>query len=84
MLQPLLMLGLYTFVFGVVFGALWPGIVTAFIAFRLFDIWKPWLIGRVDARGDGLGVMLDDALAGVAAGAAVLVLAWLAHGAFAG
>lgn len=65
---------------GVGFPALWPGVLTAFLAFRLFDIWKPWLIGRVDARGTPLSVMLDDALAGVFAAVAVGVGAWLAHG----
>ena len=67
---------------GVGFAALWPGIVTAFLAFRLFDIWKPLVIGRVDRRGDALGVMLDDALAGVAAAGVVVLLAWLAHAGF--
>jgi len=65
---------------GAGFAALWPGILTAFLAFRLFDIWKPLVIGRVDRRGDALGVMLDDLLAGVAAGALVLIFAWLSHG----
>jgi phosphatidylglycerophosphatase A len=38
----------------------------AFLLFRLFDIWKPWPIGRVDRRiGGGLGIMLDDVLAAV-------------------
>ena len=69
---------------GVPFPALWPGILAAFLAFRLFDIWKPWLIGRIDRRGDALGVLLDDALAGVAAGGLVVILAWLAHGPLAG
>lgn len=66
---------------GVAFAALWPGILTAFLAFRLFDIWKPWIIGRVDRRGDALGLMLDDGLAGVAAAGTVIGLAVLAHGA---
>ena len=36
----------------------------AFLLFRLFDITKPWPIGRVDQEvGGGLGVMLDDMLA---------------------
>lgn len=69
---------------GVQFLALWPGIIAAFLAFRLFDIWKPWVIGKVDARGDALGLMLDDALAGVAAGAVVMALASLAHSGFGG
>lgn len=38
--------------------------MAAFVLFRLFDIWKPFPIGWVDARvKGGLGVMLDDALA---------------------
>ena len=43
----------------------------AFIFFRIFDIWKPSLIGKIDrdVKG-GLGVMGDDVLAGIAAGIA--------------
>ncbi|NNJ66888.1 MAG: phosphatidylglycerophosphatase A [Boseongicola sp.] len=59
--------------------ALWPGIVAAFLFFRLFDIWKPWVIGKVDARGDATGVMLDDVLAGLFAAIVVLALAALVH-----
>ncbi len=58
----------------------WPGWVGAFLAFRLFDIWKPWIIGRADRRADALGVMLDDLLAGLAAAAVVAAAAALAHG----
>lgn len=43
----------------------------AFIYFRIFDIWKPSLIGRIDEKvKGGWGVMGDDLLAGVAAGIA--------------
>lgn len=43
----------------------------AFIFFRLFDIWKPSIIGKIDrdVKG-GLGVMGDDIVAGIAAGIA--------------
>ncbi len=58
---------------------LWPGIALAFALFRLFDIWKPWIIGKVDERGDATGVMLDDVLAGIFAAIVVLALAALAH-----
>ncbi len=61
--------------------AMWPGWLSAFLLFRLFDIWKPWLIGHADRRGDALGLMLDDMLAGFAAALGVLALAALAHGA---
>ena len=39
-------------------------ILAAFLAFRLFDIWKPWPIRDLDHRlHGGLGIMLDDVLA---------------------
>ena len=44
-------------------------ILASFGAFRLFDIWKPSLIGVIDRKvKGGLGVMGDDILAGVAGG----------------
>ncbi|NIB39048.1 phosphatidylglycerophosphatase A [Pseudomaricurvus alkylphenolicus] len=47
-------------------GWLWP--LLGFIWFRLFDIWKPWPISWADKRvGGGLGIMLDDVLAGLMA-----------------
>ena len=58
----------------------YPGWVGAFIFFRLFDIWKPWLVGRADRRHDAVGVMLDDLWAGLFAGIATMVAAGLAHG----
>ena len=46
-----------------------------FLAFRLFDIWKPWPVGWADRSvHGGLGVMLDDMLAGLFA-AGVVILA---------
>lgn len=60
--------------------AAYPGWVAAFLFFRLFDIWKPWLVGRADARHDAIGVMLDDLWAGLFAGLAVMVAAGVAHG----
>lgn len=60
--------------------ALWPGWVAAFLLFRLFDIWKVGLVGWADRRGDPLGVMLDDVIAGVLAAIGVVILAALAHG----
>ncbi|PTX73510.1 phosphatidylglycerophosphatase A [Sulfitobacter mediterraneus] len=59
---------------------MWPGWIAAFILFRLFDITKPWIIGWADRRGDALGVMLDDVIAGVFAAIGVVVLAALFHG----
>ncbi len=42
--------------------------LAGFVLFRLFDILKPWPIGWLDRRvGGGLGIMLDDVVAGIAA-----------------
>ena len=65
---------------GAALGDLWPGWITAFVLFRLFDIWKPGPIGWADRRGDALGVMLDDILAGLAAAIGVVAFAALSHG----
>ncbi|MRU13826.1 phosphatidylglycerophosphatase A [Roseovarius sp. A21] len=65
---------------GAALTALWPGWVAAFILFRLFDIWKPGPVGWADRRGDALGVMLDDIIAGIFAGLGVVLLAGLSHG----
>jgi phosphatidylglycerophosphatase A len=59
---------------------MWPGWIAAFALFRLFDIWKPWIIGWADRRGDALGVMLDDVIAGVFAAIGVMALAAFSHG----
>lgn len=40
-------------------------ILLGFVAFRLFDIWKPYPIRRLEHIGQGVGIMADDALAGV-------------------
>ena len=54
-------------------GAMW--ISGGFILFRIFDIAKPWPVSWADRQvGGGLGVMLDDVVAGAYA-ALVLALA---------
>lgn len=41
-------------------------VVLGFVLFRLFDIFKPWPIGYLDRRvHGGLGIMLDDLIAGI-------------------
>lgn len=59
--------------------ALWPGWISAFVLFRVFDIWKPGPVGLADRREDALGVMLDDLIAGFLAAMCVFVLAVFAH-----
>jgi phosphatidylglycerophosphatase A len=48
------------------FPPLWYLALLAFVLFRVFDILKPFPIGYIDKRvKGGLGVMLDDVLAGL-------------------
>ena len=53
----------------------WPHAVLALLLFRLFDIWKPWPIRRLEQLPDGTGIMLDDVAAGAFALALGFVLA---------
>lgn len=49
--------------------------VLGFVLFRILDIVKPWPISWLDRRvAGGLGIMLDDMLAGVIAGLLLLAL----------
>ncbi len=51
------------------------GVILSFIFFRIYDITKPSLIGRIDKEvKGGLGVVADDALAGVLAGLSALLI----------
>ena len=57
----------------------YPGWVAGFLLFRLFDIWKPGPVGWADRRGDALGVMLDDVIAGAIAAVITLAMAAFSH-----
>ena len=58
------MAGFWLTMFAVPFSGL--NILVSFLAFRLFEILRPWRIGRVDRKVQGgLGIMLDDVLAAI-------------------
>ncbi len=42
-----------------------PGVVVGFLVFRVLDVVKPWPAARFESLHGGLGVMADDAMAGV-------------------
>ena len=48
-----------------------PFVIMAFILFRIFDIWKPYPIRRIEKLPWGWGIMTDDLAAGLYA------LAWV-------
>ncbi len=56
----------------------WKSWLGAFLLFRLLDIWKPQPVRRLESLHGGLGIMADDAMAGVYA-AGVLLLAGYLH-----
>lgn len=63
--------------------ALYPGLITAFVAFRAFDILKPGPVGWADRQHGAFGIMADDVIAGWLAAMIVALAAVLAHLVFA-
>jgi len=55
----------------------WYYMLLAFILFRLFDIFKPMGIRRMENIKGGLGVMMDDILAGVYSCILILIVKWV-------
>ena len=56
----------------------WKYLLLGFLLFRLFDIWKPYPIKKLESLPGGWGIMADDWLAGVYA--AILLRAALHFG----
>ncbi|MGM0594395.1 MAG: phosphatidylglycerophosphatase A family protein [Pseudomonadota bacterium] len=55
----------------------WYWLLLGFLLFRFFDVIKPWPIRWIDRRVEGgLGIMLDDVLAGIFGLAVMQLLAW--------
>ena len=50
------------------------GAIVGFVIFRLFDVIKPWPANRLEALPGGLGMMADDAMAGIYGNVAMRVL----------
>jgi phosphatidylglycerophosphatase A len=58
----------------------WQWLAAAFVIFRFFDIVKPWPIREADhSLKGGVGIMLDDVLAGVFTGVILYVTQVLLH-----
>ncbi len=58
----------------------WKYLLLGFILFRVFDIWKPWPIRRLEKLPGGWGIMADDWMAGIYA--AILLRVALHFGLF--
>ncbi len=56
----------------------WEWMLLGFILFRIFDIFKPWPISYIDRNlHGGIGIMLDDVLAGVMAAIVLQIIVYL-------
>lgn len=65
------------------FSVNWYNLLIAFILFRIFDILKPWPIKWADKQvNGGLGIMLDDIIAGIFAWLGLYGVHWLWLGSY--
>jgi len=55
----------------------WKSYLGAFALFRLFDIWKPPPVRQLEALPEGLGIVADDAMAGLYAALVLFLAGWL-------
>ena len=55
----------------------WLGVAGVFVAFRFFDIAKPWPVRQSQSLPGGWGVTVDDALAAVYVNLLVVAACWL-------
>lgn len=56
----------------------WPALLAAFLLFRLFDIWKPGPIRRLQDLPEGWGVVIDDFAAALVAALLLAIGTWIA------
>jgi phosphatidylglycerophosphatase A len=54
----------------------WKSWVAAFVLFRLFDIWKPPPVRRLESLPGGMGIVADDLMAGVYGSLVLIVAGW--------
>lgn len=54
----------------------WKSWLSAFVLFRLFDIWKPPPVRQLESLPEGLGIVADDAMAGIYAALVLLAAGW--------
>jgi len=54
----------------------WKSWALGFVLFRLFDIWKPWPVRQCERLSGGLGIVADDAMAGVYGALVLFTAGW--------
>ena len=57
----------------------WTFVVMALVLFRIFDIWKPYPIRKIENLPGGWGIMTDDLVAGLYARLWIQIGIWWVH-----
>jgi len=55
------------------------GVAAAFVLFRIFDVWKPFPIDRLQSLPGGWGIVADDAVAGIYSRVVLLLVGLATH-----
>lgn len=70
------MVGVWIVLLAAPVGDAWMGLA-AFLLFRFFDIYKPLGIRRMESLPRGIGVMMDDILAGIYGLIVLILINWI-------
>ena len=54
----------------------WKSWLAAFVLFRVFDMWKPFPVRRLERLPGGVGIVADDAMAGMYGALVLFAAGW--------
>lgn len=57
----------------------WRVLILGFFLFRFYDIVKPFPVNKFEEIEDGVGVVMDDVVAGIMANVSLFIILWLYH-----
>ena len=57
----------------------WEVLLLGFVLFRFYDIIKPWPVYKFEELDDGLGIMVDDVVAGIMAAISLNIFIYIYH-----
>lgn len=57
----------------------WRVLVLGFLLFRFYDIVKPFPVYKFEDLEDGLGITMDDVVAGILANISLVIILWFYH-----
>jgi phosphatidylglycerophosphatase A len=57
----------------------WRVLILGFLLFRFYDIVKPFPVYKFEDLEDGLGITMDDVIAGILANISLFIILWFYH-----